>query len=278
MHPAVVFSEDNSPYAYGKLEHEMLALPNLATAGIQNSAANSIGDESELIAHGIEEVYAQMEQIPSQVGLSTIDLLKNADILIRKDIVTTEDVITARSLLVKAKLEIRAAIERIDETFWIKFSAIVYGVCTLTALLCLGIFRLCNGDFNGAALNNTFIGIPAFVWIWSAIGTVTAMMLRASEIRPQGWAIAMRWLMCRPVVGISTGVLLYLFLQAGVLIATNSQADHGPLELRRELLYLISYLGGFSDTISVTIIQRFMGQFTGVRDHLSDSTALTSRT
>jgi hypothetical protein len=230
----------------------------------ENVTSISVQQRAESLIRDLDALYEKIEGMTRpRVTSVAIDNMKHAEILLRNDRATLEDVIMARALLAKTRIEIQAASQHEDESFSVRFAGVVYGVCAATVVVCALVYWYFNPDLNGGeSLGRTFVGVPAFVWIWSAIGTITAMLLRASEIRLEGWGVASRWLMCRPVVGISTGVLLYLVLQAGLLVVSSASSENAVP--RPELLYLISYLGGFSDTVSVAIIQRLMGQFSGM--------------
>src|SRR5262249_9553162 len=113
--------------------------------------------------------------------------------------------------------------------------------------------------FGATGLDRPFIGVPAYVWIWSAIGCVAAILMRACQITQSNYYPSLRWLLYRPVVGISMGVMLYLFAKTGLVVLASPANAVG--DVRLELLYLFSFLGGFSDSLSASVLDRLMGSF-----------------
>ncbi len=52
------------------------------------------------------------------------------------------------------------------------------------------------------------------------------------------------------------GVLTYLMLKAGLLVFTGQGTAQAP-----ELLWVIAFVGSFSDTLSINLLQRLLGRF-----------------
>jgi hypothetical protein len=100
----------------------------------------------------------------------------------------------------------------------------------------------------------TFMGIPAAVWLWALIGTLTSMLLRAGAKPFADRVEAKRWLVYRPVVGVVMGVMIYLLLQAGLIVFT----DQGQTQTE-ELVWVVAFFGGFSDSFSVNLLNRILG-------------------
>lgn len=137
-------------------------------------------------------------------------------------------------------------------------ATLVYVFVGALFALCFYVYASFNGwDFRTDGLDDELIGVPAYVWIWSVIGSATAMLIRAGKLTDEGVASFIQWLLYRPLVGVSTGVLLYLVLQAGLTVLSAKSDSPEP---QKELFYVLSFLGGFSDTLSVNMLERIMGQ------------------
>jgi hypothetical protein len=59
-----------------------------------------------------------------------------------------------------------------------------------------------------------------------------------------------------PIVGVVMGVLTYLMVVTGLLVFAGSVSPKSP-----ELLQVLAFVGSFSDTLSINLLQRILGQF-----------------
>lgn len=212
----------------------------------------------ESLKNKIELAYTELEQsdkLTSETVSSCLAQLRDVELKLRSPGVQLQNIIEVRGALVRVANETRATLQANDERFALRTAMVVYALVLSLSVVVGVLYGAFNKwTFDGLGLNRTFIGLPAYVWIWSAIGSGTAMLLRAGKLTRENRLTVSRWLLYRPVVGISTGVLMYLVLRAGLIIIT--QADAKP---RVELLYVLSYLGGLSDTLSINLLQRVMG-------------------
>ena len=116
-----------------------------------------------------------------------------------------------------------------------------------------------------------FMGIPEPIWFWAVIGSFTSMLLRAGYFPFQDKTQAFRWLLFRPIVGVVMGVLAYLMVIAGLIVFAGKATPQTP-----ELLWVISFVGSFSDTLSINLLQRILGRYETVEaviqnDHVNDN-------
>jgi hypothetical protein len=62
--------------------------------------------------------------------------------------------------------------------------------------------------------------------------------------------------MFRPIVGIVMGTLTYMMVVAGLLVFAQEAQPKTP-----ELLWVVAFIGSFSDTLSIKLLQRVLGRF-----------------
>ena len=87
------------------------------------------------------------------------------------------------------------------------------------------------------------------------------MLLRAGQLPFANQWDAFRWLMFRPIVGVVMGILTYLMVTAGLIVFAGSSQTRTP-----ELLWVIAFVGSFSDTLSITLLQKMVGRFKPVEE------------
>jgi hypothetical protein len=166
---------------------------------------------------------------------------------------TLFDLLAVRRRLSLVDIELARASTRRFSTKVV--AMLIYAVAVGTAILVwTGVL---NVDEGSAALNEElFLGVPTPVWIWAAIGSFTSMLLRAGQSSFKDKSEAIRWMIYRPVVGLVMGVLIYLMLVAGLIVFAGSPDTQAP-----ELIWVVAFVGSFSDTISVDLLQRLLGRF-----------------
>jgi len=180
-----------------------------------------------------------------------------------KLLVTAEEALTppiTRNGLVKSRLDLtRLEIEMFGaESSKISFVivvAIIY-IFAMVAGLAIGTDLI---DFSSEAkiLNTKLLmGIPQPIWVWSVIGSFTSMLFRAGNFPFANKNEAVRWLLFRPIVGIVMGVMTYLMVTAGLIVFAGTSTAQTP-----QLLWIIAFVGSFSDTLSVNLMQQLIGRF-----------------
>jgi hypothetical protein len=103
------------------------------------------------------------------------------------------------------------------------------------------------------------LGIPQPVWIWAIIGSLTSMLLRSGQNPFSDFNEALRWLLFRPIVGVIMGVMTYLMLTTGLIVfvgPTEAATPQTP-----QLIWVIAFLGSFSDTLSINLLESILGKF-----------------
>jgi hypothetical protein len=107
------------------------------------------------------------------------------------------------------------------------------------------------------------IGVPISVVIWAAIGSIAAILYRFYTRKRGRLYDEVRWLIARPVIGIIMGSFAYLVILSGLLVfgdgTNNETLSTTP---RPQLLWLVAFLGGFSDKFYQAIIRLVVGRLT----------------
>ena len=103
--------------------------------------------------------------------------------------------------------------------------------------------------------------IPLSVLLWSALGSIASMLYRFNKASDVELQDPLRYLISRPLFGILMGTLIYLAVKVGFLTAVsgNQEISLGT----NELVWLISFLVGFSDRFSDEILKSLIGRLGG---------------
>lgn len=105
------------------------------------------------------------------------------------------------------------------------------------------------------------LGIPMSVILWSVIGSVAAILYRFYTRGSTKATDEIRWLIARPIIGIVMGALSYLAIISGLFIFGSAVGvDPNPSIARPQLLWVVSFLGGFSDKFFESIINAVVGK------------------
>jgi hypothetical protein len=112
------------------------------------------------------------------------------------------------------------------------------------------------GDYEIPILN-----IPLSVILWSALGSITSILYRFNRGADREIQNPIRWLITRPLTGVLLGALAYLAIKVGFVAATEGEVILG--EAANEMIWLISFLVGFSDKFSDSILKNLIGKFGG---------------
>ena len=109
------------------------------------------------------------------------------------------------------------------------------------------------------------IGVPASVLLWAAIGSLAAILYRFYTRQRGRITREIRWLIARPVIGILMGALSYLAIVSGLFIfgAAMGAANPGATAARPQLLWMLAFLGGFSDKVFEAVVNAVVSRLSG---------------
>jgi len=107
------------------------------------------------------------------------------------------------------------------------------------------------------------MGVPVSVVLWSALGSLAAILYRFYAKQFGRMTEEVRWLIARPIVGIIMGCLGYLTIVSGLVVfgSTSSsfeQRDTSSLYV----FWIVAFLAGFSDKFFESIIALLAGKLT----------------
>lgn len=105
-----------------------------------------------------------------------------------------------------------------------------------------------------------FIGVPVSVLIWSALGSLAAILYRFYTRQRTRISNEIRWLIARPIIGIIMGALAYLAVLSGLFIFGTAAGVETTNNARPQLLWMVAFLGGFSDKFFEAIINAIVGK------------------
>jgi hypothetical protein len=106
------------------------------------------------------------------------------------------------------------------------------------------------------------LDIPVTVILWSALGSIAAMLYRFNNSSVAELSDPLRWSFTRPLTGIFMGIIAYLAIKVGMLVAHPS--IKGSVE-QPQLLWLVSFLAGFSDRMSESVLKVLGNKISGGR-------------
>lgn len=209
----------------------------------------------ELLKKSIDEYYEKiplsLRDLPDAQG-RCLELLSEAEQRLTPPL-GRKNIIDARLALAKLEIEIRRS--QSSRYSFVIVATIVYifavavGVFFATGMITVGV--------ESKVLNSQLImGIPLPIWIWGVIGSLTSMLLRAGHFPFSDRSEAYRWLLFRPIVGVVMGVLTYLMVTAGLIVFAGTPNAQTP-----ELLWIIAFVGSFSDSLSINLLQKILGKF-----------------
>jgi hypothetical protein len=125
------------------------------------------------------------------------------------------------------------------------------------AILCTFSSRL--GLTSSSAV--PLLDIPITVILWSALGSIAAMLYRFNNPGAE-LSDPLRWSFTRPLTGIFMGIIAYLAIKVGMLVAHPS--IKGSVE-QPQFLWLVSFLAGFSDRMSESVLKVLGNKIAGGR-------------
>ena len=224
---------------------------DLANEKLSGSETDRVEQLRKMIDDFFESIPKSLRDLPDAQG-KCLQLLSDAEEYLAPPI-RRASLIDARLALVKVEIEIQRS--QSAKTSFIIVVAIVY----LFALVVGGLFaaKVITIGATAKELNSSLIlGIPVPIWVWGMIGSLTSMLLRAGQLPFTDRTEAYRWLLFRPIVGIVMGVLTYLMVIAGLIVFAGTANTQTP-----ELIWIIAFVGSFSDSLSINLLQKLLGRF-----------------
>ncbi|MBN1929790.1 MAG: hypothetical protein JW764_09650 [Chlorobiaceae bacterium] len=198
-----------------------------------------------------EEIPMLLRDLPEAQG-RCLELLSHAEQQLTYP-VSRKNMIDARIDIARIEIEIRRS--QSSKTSFVIIVAIVY----VFAIVATGFISagLITTGVEAKVLNSDLImGIPLPIWVWGVIGSLTSMLFRAGYFPFTDRREAFRWLLFRPIVGVVMGVLTYLMVTAGLIVFAGNANTQAP-----ELLWIIAFVGSFSDNLSINLLQTVLGKF-----------------
>lgn len=167
--------------------------------------------------------------------------------------ITRTGIIRSRLDLTRVQIEI-GRVRSSRFSFTVVVAVVYMFAVAISAAFSSGILE---SGADARELNERLImGIPLPIIAWSVIGSFTSMLLRAGQLPFSNPQEALRWLLFRPIVGVVMGLLTYLMVTAGLIVFAGTGKAQTP-----ELLWVIAFIGSFSDTLSINLLQRVIGRF-----------------
>ena len=138
---------------------------------------------------------------------------------------------------------------------WIIPVLVIVYIAMIVTVVVLG------GNLWSETTTVPFIGVPASILVWAAIGSVAAILYRFYTRQRGRISDEIRWLIARPIIGIIMGALAYLAILSGLFIFGTAVGAETTGSARPQLLWLVAFLGGFSDKFFETVINGIVGKF-----------------
>jgi hypothetical protein len=214
-------------------------------------------EEESKVRALLKEIDEKYEQIPKllkavpEVQEECLTYLLDAEYLLAQRPLPRREILYARIKVTRVNILLTRSATSLKSVTTV--IAIIYLAAILVALAYwLGWFKLLVDPNH----TDWVLGVPLPIWAWSAIGSFTSMLLRAGQFPFVDTSEAYRWLLFRPIVGVVMGVLTYLMVVTGLLVFAGSVSPKSP-----ELLQVLAFVGSFSDTLSINLLQRILGQF-----------------
>ena len=212
-------------------------------------------EDADEIRKGVQGLYRKVPKVLRDSPAAQQECLRHllqAETLLADNPHSRRRIVQARLALTRAEIVLER--EGVRQR---SFLVVVILAYFFAILVFLGFQAgIVQSSANAESLNKALVlGVPFPVCVWAAIGTLTSMLLRAGQFPFTSMNEAYRWLFFRPIVGLVMGVLTYLLVAAGLVILVGSPTTQTP-----ELLWVLAFVGGFSDTLSVKLLERIGGQ------------------
>lgn len=188
--------------------------------------------------------YAQLAEIRTELGLIRLKVAWKHS---KQAAQTSQQ--AAESQAAYVRLQKKAGDEK-------KLQQRMFGVLGLYVLLLIAIIFLAT-TFPPTSGLIPIIGIPISVLLWSSLGSMANMLYRFykhHDVEDVGQEL--RWYSARPLVGMIMGIVIYLVLQAGVIFLSFATSQSSSGQIKDEILWLFSFIGGFSDRFFEVVIDR----------------------
>ena len=106
------------------------------------------------------------------------------------------------------------------------------------------------------------IAVPLSIIVWSAIGSLSAILYRFYHWRRGQVFYEVRWLIARPIFGIVMGCMSYMIAMSGLLLFESTvEFTNAPTNLAHfYLFYVLAFLAGFSDRVFEAIVRVVIGK------------------
>jgi hypothetical protein len=142
---------------------------------------------------------------------------------------------------------------------WVVPAIVVAYIAAIVAIIAFA------GQAWTRATEVPIIGVPVSILLWAAIGSLSAILYRFYTRRRGRVTREIRWLIARPVIGVVMGALSYLAVVSGLFIfgAATGAAEPDTTTARPQLLWMLAFLGGFSDKVFNTIVNAIISKLSG---------------
>ena len=164
--------------------------------------------------------------------------------------------------------------EQKEERYW-QYAAIAIMVVYVAALVFAA--RI---DFVSPNPRYLF-GVPQSVILWGAAGSLAAILYRFYTEQGQiRFATEFRWLIARPIIGIIMGGVVYIALNSGLVLLTNSNAAQTAAgaatnsAININSFWIVAFLAGFSDKFYLGVIDLLVAR-TVKSEEVSQNTVVT---
>jgi hypothetical protein len=213
-------------------------------------------DINELMDRAAQELYDNSE-LQNEIFLRLREskyVIRRLDQSLEPEIAIAGVEFDIRSVKAKLNKETKVKQEELTLRRVIPLLILLY-VVALILLITIG------GQFWEGKQTIPILGVPLSVLAWSAIGSLSAILYRLykqelGRIRQEFW-----WLVARPVIGIIMGSLAYLAIVSGLLIVSAAPQGNNVEYVRPQIVWIVAFLGGFSDRFFESMIGILMGKF-----------------
>lgn len=110
------------------------------------------------------------------------------------------------------------------------------------------------------------VGVPLSVAAWAGLGSISAILFIFYRMQTVRLKDEVRWMIARPIIGIIMGALAYLAIKIGLIVASSGSQTIGGQNAatpdpRLELMWIVAFLGGFSDRFFDSLIGSLSDRF-----------------
>ncbi|MBL7802904.1 MAG: hypothetical protein JNL02_04150 [Saprospiraceae bacterium] len=134
---------------------------------------------------------------------------------------------------------------------WTKFLVILFMLLFMLSIAGLIYFNVIK---EYLPQGKTFIAVI----LWSVIGSFASMIYRFNKIPVYDFGDTLKWLLTRPVQGLTLGAALYLVLISGQYFFTGQTGD---ISKNQEIVLFISFLLGFSDRFTENVFNALIDKY-----------------